>query len=61
MNISRYKWKDQNDKIVKRLVLEDEEEILSKKRARELFDEKILRNIEVGSFEGLREIHRYLF
>ena len=61
MNIYKYKWKDENEKILKRLVSEDEEEILSKKRAKELFDEKILEVIEVGSFDGLREIHRFLF
>ena len=61
MNIYKYKWKDENEKILKRLVSEDKEEILSKKRAKELFDEKILEVIEVGSFDGLREIHRFLF
>jgi filamentation induced by cAMP protein fic len=34
---------------------------LSKRRARELFDNEILKNIQVGTFEGLKEIHRYLF
>ena len=34
---------------------------MSKRRARELFDNGILKNIQVGTFEGLKEIHRYLF
>jgi filamentation induced by cAMP protein fic len=34
---------------------------LSKRRVRELFDNEILKNIQVGTFEGLKEIHRYLF
>ena len=45
----------------KKLVSQDEEEFLSKRRARELFDNGILKNIQVGTFEGLKEIHRYLF
>jgi len=39
----------------------DDEEFLSKKRAKELFDNGILKKIQVGTFEGLKEIHRYLF
>ena len=38
-----------------------EEERLSKKRALELFDNKILDKLEVGTFKSLQEIHRYLF
>ncbi|XDU66768.1 protein adenylyltransferase Fic [Leptotrichia sp. HSP-334] len=34
---------------------------MSKRRARELFDNRILKNIQVGTFEGLKEINRYLF
>ena len=52
---------NESDKILKRLVLQDDEEFLSKKRAKELFDNGILKNIQVGTFEGLKEIHRYLF
>ena len=61
MTNSEYNWKNESDKILKRLVPQDEEEFLSKRRARELFDNEILKNIQVGTFEGLKEIHRYLF
>ena len=61
MTNSKYNWKNESDKISKRLVSQDEEEFLSKRRARELFDNEILKNIQVGTFEGLKEIHRYLF
>lgn len=42
-------------------VLAREEERLSKKRALELFDNKILDKLEAGTFKSLQEIHRYLF
>lgn len=61
MTNSKYSWENESDKILKRLVSQDEEEFLSKRRARELFDNEILKNIQVGTFEGLKEIHRYLF
>ena len=61
MTNSKYSWENESDKILKRLVSQDEEEFLSKRRARELFDNRILKNIQVGTFEGLKEIHRYLF
>ena len=61
MKNSKYNWENESDKISKRLVSQDEEEFLSKGRARELFDNEILKNIQVGTFEGLKEIHRYLF
>lgn len=61
MTNSKYSWENESDKILKRLVSQDEEEFLSKRRARELFDNGILKNIQVGTFEGLKEIHRYLF
>ena len=61
MTNSKYNWENESDKILKRLVSQDEEEFLSKRRARELFDNGILKNIQVGTFEGLKEIHRYLF
>jgi len=61
MTNSKYNWKNESDKILKRLVSQDEEEFLSKIRARELFDNEILKNIQVGTFEGLKEIHWYLF
>ena len=58
---NKYSWENESDKILKRLISQDEEEFLSKRRARELFDNRILKNIQVGTFEGLKEIHRYLF
>lgn len=61
MTNSKYNWENESDKISKRLVSQAEEEFLSKRRARELFDNEILKNIQVGTFEGLKEIHRYLF
>ena len=57
----KYNWENDRDIILKRLVSQDEDEFLSKRRARELFDNGILKNIQVGTFEGLKEIHRYLF
>ena len=44
MTNSKYNWENESDKISKRLVSQDEEEFLSKRRARELFDNKILKN-----------------
>lgn len=38
-----------------------EEERLSKRRARELFDLGLLDTYETGTFAGLAQIHRYLF
>ena len=61
MTNSKYNWENESDKILKRLVSQEEEEFFSKRRARELFDNEILKNIQVGTFEGLKEIHRYLF
>ena len=55
MTNSKYNWENKSDKILKRLVSQDEEEFLSKRRARELFDNEILKNIQVGTFEGLKE------
>ena len=61
MTNNKYNWENESEKILKRLVSQEEEEFLSKRRARELFDNEILKNIQVGTFEGLKEIHRYLF
>ena len=58
---NKYSWENESDKILKRLVSQDDEEFLSKKRSKELFDNRILKKIQVGTFEGLKEIHRYLF
>ena len=38
-----------------------QEELLSKRRALELWDSDYINEIEVGTFEGLSNIHRYLF
>ena len=38
-----------------------EEERLSKNRALELFDNKILDKLETGTFKSLQAIHKYLF
>lgn len=38
-----------------------EEERISKKKAAELFEQGILETFPVGTFEGLANIHRYLF
>ena len=62
MSGNKYEWNSKNvDDILGRLVPKEQEEILSKKRARELFDEKILEKIEVGTIGGLKKIHKYLF
>lgn len=39
----------------------NKEEYLSKKRALELWDKDILNSFEVGTFRGLRQIHKYIF
>ena len=38
-----------------------DEELLSKKRAIELWDEGLINNFEVGTYKGLQEIHGFLF
>lgn len=38
-----------------------DEEFLSKKRAIELWDKGLIEKIEVGTFKGLSQIHKYLF
>ena len=38
-----------------------QEEKITKKKALELFDNKIIDTFEVGTFKGLQEIHKYLF
>jgi len=52
---NKYSWENESDKILKRLVSQDEEEFLSKKRAKELFDNGILKKIQVGTFEEIIE------
>ena len=41
--------------------LDREEERISKKKAAQLFDRKLLDTFDVGTFEGLAAIHKYLF
>ncbi len=41
--------------------LAKEEEKLTKKKAIQLFETKELENIEIGTFNGLSKIHKYLF
>lgn len=41
--------------------MNEKEELLSKKRALELFDNKILNTLETGTSESLIKIHKYLF
>ena len=48
-------------KITNSSKLAEEEEKITKKKALELFDKKIIENFEIGTFKGLREIHKYLF
>ena len=38
-----------------------DEELLSKKRAIELWDKGLINNFEVGTYNGLQEIHAFLF
>ncbi len=41
--------------------LAKEEERITKKKALELFERKILESFEVGTFKGLSQIHKFLF
>ena len=43
------------------LELAKAEEKLTKKKAIQLFETKELENIEIGTFNGLSKIHKYLF
>ena len=45
--------------ITNQIELADVEEKITKKKALELFETKKLSNIEVGTFKGLAEIHKY--
>lgn len=38
-----------------------EEEKISKKKAKEMFETGFLNELEVGTFESLKQIHKYLF
>ena len=41
--------------------LAHEEELLTKRRALELYDKGLLSTFEIGTFDGLAKIHGYLF
>ncbi len=41
--------------------LAKEEEKITKKKALELFERKMLNSLEVGTFKGLSQIHKFLF
>jgi cell filamentation protein len=47
--------------ITNSIELAKEEEKITKIKAIELFENKILDKIEVGTYKGLAEIHKYLF
>ena len=47
--------------ITNAMELAKEEERITKKKALKLFENNMLDNLEVGTFKGLAEIHRYLF
>lgn len=47
--------------ITNAIELAKEEERITKKKALKLFENNMLDNLEVGTFKGLAEIHRYLF
>ena len=47
--------------ITNEIELSKEEERLTKLKALELFDTNRINEIEVGTFKGLAEIHKYLF
>jgi cell filamentation protein len=47
--------------ITDQILFNKEEERISKEKAKMLFDKKDIDNIEVGTFKGLCQIHKYLF
>lgn len=47
--------------ITSQIDLAREEEKITKKKAQQLFDQHLLQTIPVGTFEGLKMIHQYLF
>lgn len=52
---------DNKLKITNQIELAKEEERISKLKALELFDTKKIDSFEVGTFNGLKQIHEYLF
>ena len=47
--------------ITNEIELAKEEERITKLKAIELFDTKMIDKIEIGNFAGLSQIHKYLF
>jgi cell filamentation protein len=47
--------------ITNQIELDDVEEKISKKRAKELYEKGIIDKMEIGTFRGLSDIHKYLF
>ena len=43
------------------LVFQQEEERISKQKAKRLFEDNVLDTFEVGTYAGLQSIHRWLF
>ena len=59
--MNKYNFTEIDKTILKRLVDEKEEEYLSKKRAKDLFEKDILLKADLGTFKSLQAIHKYLF
>ena len=59
--MDKYNFTETDKTILKRLVDEKEEEYLSKKRAKDLFEKDILSKVDLGTFKSLQAIHKYLF
>ena len=59
--MNKYNFTETDKTILKRLVDEKEEEYLSKKRAKDLFENDILLKADLGTFKSLQAIHKYLF
>ena len=59
--MNKYNFTETDKTILKRLVDEKEEEYLSKKRAKDLFEKDILLKADLGTFKSLQAIHKYLF
>ena len=59
--MNKYNFTETDKTILKRLVDEKEEEYLSKKRAKDLFEKDILLKADLGTFKSLQVIHKYLF
>ena len=47
--------------ITNQVELDKQEELISKKKAQKLFDSGKIDTIEVGTFAGLKQIHKFLF